>query len=772
MFNALKDIQNCICNMEWILPDIGSASKGIILWTLVAVVLVWPFSEARAARMTVPLSQLSPASTADLRGAKASFGLKIPVPERWSISSSTLEASVVSSVALLPERSLMTVRLNGHPLKQVRLGTASGRHRFSVELPPALLEPGYNDLEFVAMQRSTQACQDRGDPELWSTLELNRSAVSLNYELRPVPAALSSLPTMVFDPKIMGQGRVHIVLEDFSPQSLKEASLAAAGAALRYDYRPVHFSVSTNLVKGVDTIAIGSQEFLQGTLLQSLVPIEGSLSVMHLPKVRTAVDNGTERREVVFDQTHVLIAIQGQGHEDRIRAARALSVMNRPWPGGSSLDVDGVSLPAISWSSGRKTVKPGMVTTARELGLKTTTFQGMEPEPAEMSFRLPSQVAVHESRFFTLSLDLVYGAQMRQDSALNVVVNEEFAAAIPLADQQGARYEDYKLQLPVALLKPGRNSISFEPVLTPLITGECTLIQEGNLRMTLEGDSTLELPEMSRWVVMPDLGLLFQDGFPLTASPDWTETAVVLPEATPESVSAALDLIGLISQKNGISPDGITFAPDLQQAGDRHVLALGRKGRLPGELLQAAQLETTLSYPFPLQAAEASWKETSWWRNGLLKLFGRQPVREPDVMQDPPESSQVQAKPSLSPESVLVSEFASPTEDDRTVVLITGQSVADVQRGVRALLDPGVSSKVNHDTALIDFHQDRARVFTHQTQDAYSYGRQSPVPLFQDLILDSLWMFVLVSVLVIVILALILTLLLRRRRSRRLSHGE
>ncbi len=723
-----------------------------------------------AARVSLPLSRLTPAATADLRGAKAHFGIKVPIPNRWGVTSSTLELKVVSSVALLQERSLMSVRLNGHPLGQVRLGSDPGAQRLSLEVPAALLEPGYNDLELIAMHRSTEACQDRGDPELWSTVELDQSFLTLAYQLKPIPESLRSIPGMVFDPKNMNEGRVHLILEDFSPQTLKEACLAACAAALRYDYRPVHLSVGTDLRKGVDTIAIGSQDFLQDKLLDSQVRVQGNLGLMHLPEVRTLEDNGPVRKEVAFDETHVLISVQGQDHQERLQAARALCVLDRPWPGDAFLNVSEVGIPDIRWFSGQNRLKPDMETSFEHLGLKTTTFQGMQPEPGELRFKLPSQAALHESRFFTLGMDLAYGGQMRADSVLNVVVNDRFAAAIPLRDQQGARYEDYKLQLPVSLLKAGQNTVSFEPVLTPLITGECTLIQEGNLRLTLEGDSTLELPELSRWAVLPELRLLFQDGFPLTASPDWKETAVFLPKPTPGSVSAVLELIGLISQKNGIAPFGISFVTDLDQAQEKHVLALGRIADLPDQLVQTARLDETLSFPFPSRPATITWKEFSWWRAGLQELFGSRPAREREPVQKAPPSSHVAAKHSLPRNALLVSEFASPLAEKRTVVMIAARTDADLMEGVSMLVDPGVSSKVEHDLALVDFDHAEPRVYAHQVQDAYSYGQQSPVPLFQDLLLGSLWTFIGVCVLVLAVLALILTALLRGRRKKRLSH--
>jgi len=751
----------------------GNTMKAKTVLVLTALVLLAGLpGAATGAQKKLSLAQLGPAFTADLRGAKAHFGIKLPIPERWRVTSGTLEVSVVSSVALLEGRSLLSVRLNGHPLSQVKLGSGAGGARvFSVELPPDMLATGYNDLEFIAMHRSTEACQDRGDPELWSTLELDRSALTLEYEPRPIPASLGSIPTMVFDPKIPGQARVHLVLEDFSPQTLKQAGLVASAAATLYDYRPVSFSVGKGLKKGVDTIAIGSPSFLENDLLQSQVQVQGNLGIMPLPEVRTTLDNGAEKPEVVFDQKHVLITVQGQDHQERTRAARSLSVLNRPWPGEPFMPVEEVSLPEITWTSGRQRLRPGASTTLEHLGMSTTTFKGQDPEPAGVSFRLPSQVAVHESKFSTLSLDLVFGARMRQDSVLNVVVNDRFAAAIPLDARQGARFEDYELQVPVSLLQPGVNSLSFEPVLTPLITGECTLVQEGNLRLTLEGDSTFELPEMGKWVLMPRLSLVFQDGFPLTQSPDWKETAVYLPRLSPGAISAGLDLIGLICQKTGIGPYGLTFVTDLEQAGNRHVLAMGPARSLPAELLQVSPLDSSLHYPFPSGVPEVSFQELPWWRTKLLNLLGRQAGRIQDPTQDPAPSSQVSARHSLSPQSLLLSEFRSPLAEKRTVVMVTALTDTDLREGVRHLLEPGIAAKVQQDLAVVDFRGPKPQVATHQVQEPYSYGKQSPVPVFQDLILESFWTFVLICFLTILALALILTLLLRSRRKKRLTHG-
>jgi len=74
------------------------------------------------------------------------------------------------------------------------------------------------------------------------------------------------------------------------------------------------------------------------------------------------------------------------------------------------------------------------------------------------------------------------------------------------------------------------------------------------------GDSSLKLPPMTGWVDLPRMELFSQDGFPFNRWPDGRETVVFLAEKNLDTLSAALNLLAIASQKIGYPAYGVRFS--------------------------------------------------------------------------------------------------------------------------------------------------------------------------------------------------------------------
>ena len=201
-------------NIRLIKRDGASISKMSLLPLLFLLALALPCSAEtqEATQLSLRLTDLVPFSTADLRGAKASLTVSIPVPERWRIHEATLHFAFVNSSSLLSQRSLLVTRLNDHVLAQVTLEPRSPEGEVDVGLPPKMLKPGYNRLEFTVAQNYTEECSNPEDPVLWTSIELDRSYLEISYSWENVPLSLASIADVLFDPKIPGDNEVHLVL--------------------------------------------------------------------------------------------------------------------------------------------------------------------------------------------------------------------------------------------------------------------------------------------------------------------------------------------------------------------------------------------------------------------------------------------------------------------------------------------------------------------------------------------------------------------------------
>ena len=97
------------------------------------------------------------------------------------------------------------------------------------------------------------------------------------------------------------------------------------------------------------------------------------------------------------------------------------------------------------------------------------------------------------------------------------------------------------------------------PQLVPLITDQCSLIQTGNLRVTVFEDSTLTIPAVDQWIEMPHLGAFMADAFPFGRFPDMGESIIFIPDARKSSFISALNLVSIGAQKIGFPPLGLEW---------------------------------------------------------------------------------------------------------------------------------------------------------------------------------------------------------------------
>jgi hypothetical protein len=332
----------------------------VLLFLVVSFAVAAPGVADETEKITIPLTKLSAAGTADLKGSQSTYVLKLPIPDRWRIKGAVLHLSYVNSSALLAERSKLVVRLDGHVLAQVTLQPLSPRGEVDVVVPTELLRPGYNDLEFFVSQSNAERCTDPVAPELWTTLELDKSHLALDYHWEKVPMALAAVSDFLFDPKLIGLNVVHIALEDFSEDNLYLAALATSGVAIRFQYRPVHFTLSSDLTEGVDNLVIGSREFVT-KIFQDLSPsvTTALLGVAALPTEVEEYEGGELIRKTIPDPTHAMICISGSNHEEVLMATQAFSLLSYPLPDAQYAQVDGVSVPEVSRYSGKGLLTPG-----------------------------------------------------------------------------------------------------------------------------------------------------------------------------------------------------------------------------------------------------------------------------------------------------------------------------------------------------------------------------------------------------------------------------
>jgi len=698
---------------------------------------------ASAANLELPLNRLLPYPSLELRCVSDEQAIEVPVPYRWKINSAKLRLHYAVSGGMISRTSHMVVKVNGVPVAQTKLVPISAEDPFKVDLPAGMLQPGYNKLSFYVSQHySEKECEQPCSSSLWTSIKLDTSSLAIDYELKPVPMQLSSISDFAFDPRLMTSGRAHLAFNTTDEQAASLAAVVASGVARRYDYRKVTFSVSDMLQPGLDNIVIGTEAFVRPLLGKALPPPSqdkgGYLKILPMQNEDGSADN-----------RHALIVVTGATVEEVKLASETLATMSLAYPGSDELKAVGFSLPDISAYGGRSVIASDKAYDFKTLNLPTRTMAGMNPLPSTINFRLPADFLIKQNRTVELVLNFAYGAGMRADSSLNVLVNNRAVRAIPLQNSEGGFFQNYKLDIPTYVFRPGDNTITFSPELH-VVAKECDLLQPGNNFFTLFENSSLKFPYMPHFVEMPRLELFMLNGFPFTRWPDGFEGSIYIARPSLDALAAAMNVVGLMTQKNGFPLINmtITYKPPVKLNGD--LIVLGDVFSLPAEIAAASPLQVgkTTRVPYPIVR---SWQQESSYS------FSEQISH-------------------MGSNRGLMMEFESPMQAGRSVLLIAAEDQRDLVKLSEQLIDPEIQSQISGDLVIFEFLAPKTKVTAVSVGKSYTTGKQGKVDWIGTGFdrMDSLFytyksVFYAVLVALLAALAWVLYVLIRRYRARRLK---
>ena len=727
---------------------------------------------AEGASLTFPLTRLAPVGVVDLKGPASSYGIKVPIPERWDLRSATLRFGYANSNTLKGDRSQLVLRLNGSPVAQLALSPTASQGDVRVPLPADAFKAGYNDLEFYVAQHVEGECVDPTAGDLWTTLMLDRAEIDFDFALRPVPLSLASLDSFLFDSRLSTHPEIIFLLRDSKPTTLQAAALAAAGVALRMDYQPVRFRLETAPVPGHDHVVVGDRAFVESVTPHRMdTGDRATLAVSHLLQpAHSPTDSNATTEDAHVDTTRAMIAICGGNDEELLQAATAFSLRAYPLPQSAAALIEKVEIPALTPYTAKMMLQPDNAYKLSALGFATHTFSGSRTPAKEITFRLASDLLLKPQKSADLEMKLSYGSRMREDSVLNVFINETFVGAIALDDPNGGRFTGYKIQIPAYVLKNGFNTLTFSSALTPSETGRCEYIQEKNLHVTVYDDSVLTLPPLDHFTELPDLTHIMQDGFPHGIWADLRSTEVRLPDVDPTNVSAALNTIALLAQKSGVPPLGLGFAVGSRIDPQRHGIMIGAWSTLPDAIRQGAGLADKAPALF------AEFRKPQVKADGFVdQLQARYfPQTLPPTIKPDPHPAWIYQNQNLGRGNMLLAQFPTPgsTDDHPPVTwLLTAMDSKDLLAGSVTLWEPAVQGRITGDTCLIRLKGDESEVWPITIQPRFYLGQVGMDLGLSAWLLSHPWPFLGAAVGLFAVFIVSMRLLLRRFRRQRL-HNE
>lgn len=641
----------------------------------------------------------------------------------------------------------------------------------TVPIPGELLKTGYNPCSFWVSQHYTdEQCEDPFAPELWTWLKMGEAYLVFELEPVEVPKRVSAVADFLFDPRNIFDTRVNLVIPELSPGYLKAASLAAAGIALRYEYRSPELILSQALRPGMDNIVIAGRKDLP-----AIAPVEPAgadgpaIAVRHLPEKRSASGSGSP--EVVENPHRAMVVISAKDEAELETACRAFASLSFPLPDSASTRVAALRLPEIDEHLLQRGLLPGRSYTFASLGKRTTEFRSISPPPLELDLRFPSDLYLSPNTFVSVILHMAYDAAMRSDSVLNVKLNGKFISGVRLDNPKGDYFKGYRVDIPLSSFKQGMNRLSFEAELTPLHTDKCTLIQTENLRLTIFEDSTVTLPEVPYWIKMPQLDLFFQDGFPAGRWPDLRETAVVLTEKNLAAANAALNMVALASQKIGLPPYGLNWLTGLEPEKTRKDLMIaGALPSLPRSLLEKAPIAgldpLRLSFPQMLRPQSREAVPVDFWTQ-TAAAQQQTPRNVSDVAAASPVGADLSG--ALGPGRIALMQFQHPDAAERTVIVLTAGNAEDLRAGSQMLWDPIVQGGCYGDLFVVNLDKPEPETLSQLIGPSYYLGNPGRIPAVQNFINTHPVLALAALLVILLVLCGLILKLLKRRRQQRLN---
>lgn len=511
-----------------------------------------------------------------LEGLVASESLSFSVPRAWDLSRDPeVTLQFEHSAALVPERSTLTVSVNGASVASTHLdadNTVDGE--LSVRIPRSVLKP-FNTLVFEVHQHVADPCEDPFDPSLWTRVAA-RSAIRFQYERRVIYPELLDWPYPLFDDR--GYGPVSATLIAPQDATFNPAELQVLGA-LGYDmgrmaaWRGLLFEppvddpalarshgivVGTPSRNAVVTRLVDTSPLKAGQGLVAVVPNPAD------PALAILVVTGADDKGLALAGQ----ALTGQYRYQALSGALAIvdeAQVAGPWPTRQA------HLPA----------PPQPHFTLADLGFEDRTVRGYYAAPITLPVHLEGDAHVRPQQA-RLLVDYAYSPLLDDRlSTIEIQANGVSLKGQGLTEAEGEEKKRLSVEIPEEVFTP---DTVFQVVfhLFPKDYGPCIHVSDRQIWATVFATTTVEAPR-DTWADLPDLALLQHRLWPLGEAADG-EGLVVATDTTPRATDATAVLaftaeLGRVTTATALKLDVVPSTPDLfSRYRDRHVALLAGTG--------------------------------------------------------------------------------------------------------------------------------------------------------------------------------------------------
>ncbi|MDW6023488.1 cellulose biosynthesis cyclic di-GMP-binding regulatory protein BcsB [Mesorhizobium sp. BAC0120] len=482
-----------------------------------------------------------------------------------AVSKTVLHLGYQNAVVVAPEASTLEIEINGVSLIKEPVRSSETISDLQVPIPDRLLRSGDNVISVAASLRHRTDCSIQSTYDLWTEIAPARTYLSFANPGSGIHR-LEDFATIGVDDQ--GSTQFNIVVPELDRSAVSTSIVRLAeGVAIAAGMPNQSVTVSREKAfepgPGRMTIVLGTAAEISGMVPN--LPDAAATS-----PVASFVDDASSGGSIL-----VVSGPNWQAVDAAI--AGIFAPLNLP---------DTVLRPTLSTHSWRSPDAPIFRERSRktlaEFGVATQEFAGRRFK-TDFGFGVPSDFYANDYGEFTLLLDAAYSPEVLPGSHIDIYVNSNIAATIPITQSGGAILRHFPVGVTMRHFRPGANVIGIEAVLMTEADAACApaATARKDARFVLFDTSEFEMPNFARIARRPELAGISGTGFPYNRSEE--PVALFVESTQPEALSAAATLLARMSVVAG-RPIPIETMP-LSAAVDRNAIFVGSIGDIQGQVL-------------------------------------------------------------------------------------------------------------------------------------------------------------------------------------------
>lgn len=659
-------------------------------------------AEAPKAELPAPKGALipfeQPASALRLTGEDDSLQMTFALPERLRLAGGTLEFAYDNAVSVLPDTARVEVSVNGLSVGDFPIRSPNGMTTIRIPLKGEQVKAGRNMVRLRAVQHHRVDCSLPATYELWTRLSVSASGFRTAAPFRFEEAA----DLLSIGRNAREQTEIRLISPaDGSPGLLNMALPVIQSLALAMNRRDVVVTVAPDpgTGPGIDLyVGEAGQQGQPEAARKALAAAANGLSVHDAGEPgRAAVVMRGASPETVQDA--LLTALRGP-----LNAALQTGVL-APKPGG----IKG---------------QPGARYTLADTGYEAKPFAGRLSR-ARFTIDMPADFYPAEYDTMKFFLNGATAPGLMPNAQFLVRVNDRVVTSLPFRNTDGEVFRHKPIEMPLRAFRPGTNRVELLAELPAPSDEACKPGQreDDKPRFMMLKESALEVPALARIGRLPDLGAFAGTGYPYGRGKPF---AVIVDRPGPETLSVAATTVTRLALAAGKPVEAaISFgaAPD-QASGDilsistdeaaaAHAAAVEKTTALQADPAAKAEIDTfttaaaghgdavvsagseALLDAFRQSTSSGGERSlnarTQEWLGQVSNRFNswlRYQDAENDVLPD-----DLQTLVSIRQSAVAGGEGV--------LTAIRARTPAELERGFRALSEPGAWERLEGETASI-----------------------------------------------------------------------